>query len=67
MTVLLERHEPSCNCSYCGNSYDKGLHFGLNVPADWWAHNAWYVVKFGPRRYFRWTNNWMPRRKGFAR
>lgn len=65
--MLLEVHRPGyqhtdpthkCTCSYCGNTYDKGLHFGLNVPKDLFAWNSWWVLKLAPRVYVRWN---MPR------
>lgn len=58
MTVLFEKHEKGCSCSYCGNAYDKGLRYGLNIPPDAFAYNSWWTVKFWPRTYVRWTRPW---------
>ena len=57
MTVLIDIHAKTCTCSYC----TWQMRYGLNVPQNWRAWNSWYVVKFGPRHYMRWTNTW-PRR-----
>ena len=59
-TILIEWHTVKCTCSYCNSSYDhKKLHYGLNIPKHWWGWNSWYVIKFLPRFYFRWTNAWL--------
>jgi hypothetical protein len=57
--ISLDIHDRNCNCSYCGNGHDKGLHYGLNIPPDWKAWNSWWVIKFWPKRYFRWTNSFL--------
>lgn len=36
----------------------KALHYGLNIPGQWYAWNSWYVIKYWPGRYIRWTNHW---------
>jgi hypothetical protein len=41
--VTKEVHVEECNCSYCGNNYDKGTKPGLNVPPAWTSSNAWFV------------------------
>lgn len=56
MRPFFDIHAKGCSCSYCGNSYDKPLHYGLNIPTHWWAHNAWYTVKFWPKCYLRWCH-----------
>lgn len=53
--MLFERHDQTCSCSYCGNSYDRGLRFGLNIPKDWTAWNSWWTVKVWPKIYLRFT------------
>lgn len=53
-------HRTACTCSYCRG--DGKLHYGLNIPADWSAWNAWWVIKYWPQRYLRWTNDWLRRR-----
>lgn len=47
----------TCQCSYCVGS--NKIHFGLNIPKDWTSWNSWYVIKYWPGRYIRWTNGWM--------
>ena len=47
----------SCQCSYCGGL--GKLHYGLNIPKDWKATNSWWVIKYAPYRYIRWTNGWL--------
>lgn len=54
---MLDIHEKQCNCSYC--SGDNKMHYGLNIPTAWRYWNSWWVVKFGPRHYFRWTNTFI--------
>ena len=56
MTAFFDIHVKGCNCSYCGDGYLKPKHYGLNIQPDWRAHNSWYVVKFGPRHYWRMTH-----------
>jgi len=60
MTILNEKHKELCTCSYCGNSYDKGLHIGLNVPKSK-SWNSWWVIKYGNKKYFRWTFSFLKR------
>lgn len=58
--LLIEKHPEGCRCSYCGNNgYDVGLHYGLNIPPAWRKSNSWWVVKYGPGRYLRWTNRFL--------
>ena len=57
MTILFEKHEKKCTCSYCIGEHK--IHYGLNIPPDWSGWNSWYVIKLFPRRYFRWTNRWL--------
>lgn len=53
---LIEKHVEGCTCSYCkGNGK---LHYGLNIPKRWSEWNSWYIIKYGERKYFRWTNPW---------
>ncbi len=56
---IKENHVAQCTCSYCGNSYDKGLKLGLNLPTQWRASNAWFVwarkESNGSRTYYRTT------------
>lgn len=50
---MIDIHERGCGCSYC-----KGKHrisYGLNIPKAWRQQGAWFVIKFGPRHFFRWT------------
>jgi len=56
-TILFEIHGKECRCSYCHGHRTK-LHYGLNIPQNWYGWNAWYVVKFYPYIYIRWTNGW---------
>lgn len=53
MIAFVDIHAKGCNCSYCGDGHLKPMHYGLNIPPNWRGHNAWYVVKFGPRHYWR--------------
>lgn len=62
--IIVEHHNPGyahvdkthvCTCSYCGNSYDKGEHYGLNIPKAWRDANSWFVLKVWPRVYIRFT------------
>ena len=57
MARRIERHPKRCTCSYCVGR-DR-LHYGLNIPPDWWAFNAWYIIKPWPRVYIRWTHPWL--------
>lgn len=57
--ITNEVHEQGCTCSYCDG--DHKLQYGLNIPKQRNAWNAWYVIKYGPRRYLRWTNSWLRR------
>lgn len=42
--ILKEVHVLECTCSYCGaHAYDTAMKFGLNIPEQWWAFNAWWV------------------------
>jgi len=59
--ILFESHEIGCGCSYCRGKHK--LHYGLNIPPQWWGWNSWYVIKLWSRIYFRWTNRWFPRLK----
>jgi len=56
-TIVKEQHKLPCSCSYCYGKYK--LHYGLNIPKQWRAFNAWYVLKYGKNKYFRWTNTWL--------
>jgi len=56
MTTMLDIHKKECTCSYCKGQH--GFHYGLNIPIRWNECNSWYVIKFSPRVYFRWTNRW---------
>ena len=57
MIAFLDVHARGCSCTYCtGNGIDKGLHYGLNIPPDWRAFNSWFVVKFWPGCYWRFTH-----------
>ena len=47
----------TCQCSYCKG--DSKLHYGLNIPTQWKRPNSWWVIKYGPNRYIRWTNSWI--------
>lgn len=49
--MLNDKHDKECNCSYCAT---PGLHYGLNVPKVK-AWNSWWVIKYWPGRYFRFT------------
>lgn len=51
--TLNERHTKNCTCSYCKG--DAKLHYGLNIPRDWKAWNSWWIIKYWPRCYFRFT------------
>jgi hypothetical protein len=51
MRALIETHARICLCSYCHGDYK--LHYGLNIPDEWRAWNAWWVIKYGPKRYLR--------------
>ena len=61
---MIEIHEKKCTCSYCYAQdfpfidMGKPLHYGLNIPPHWNGPTAWYVIKYGPRHYIRWTNHW---------
>ena len=55
--LFVDRHVRSCRCSYCMGKCR--LHYGLNIPPAWRKWNAWYVIKFWPRSYLRWTNHWL--------
>lgn len=55
--IWKETHSKSCNCTYCEGV--SRLHFGLNVPKDWKAWNSWYVVKYWPKHYIRWTHRFL--------
>jgi hypothetical protein len=49
-----------CQCSYCGGLGKKGrIHYGLNIPKRWGKVNSWWVIKYAPHRYIRWTNRWL--------
>jgi hypothetical protein len=48
---LNEKHARICCCSYCVGEYR--LHYGLNIPEDWKAWNAWWVIKYGAHKYWR--------------
>lgn len=54
---LLEYHADGCTCSYCKGKFK--IHYGLNIPKNWKAKNSWYVIKFWPGWYLRWTNSWL--------
>lgn len=57
-SFLHEHHERGCTCSYCGGfgpGFRGRLNYGLNIPPAWRSPTAWWVVKYGPRRYLRWT------------
>jgi len=76
--MLLERHRNSsfynhinspqgenhtgleCSCSYCYGS-DK-IHYGLNIPHDK-SWNSWWVIKFWPATYLRFTLPFLKRKK----
>ncbi len=55
MAAMVEVHEVCCTCSYC----HWQMHYGLNIPKRWKEWNSWFVIKFGPRHYVRWTNSWL--------
>jgi hypothetical protein len=61
MAVTVNVHEKKCGCSYCSDIWSRGrkMRYGLNIPPAWKEWNSWYVIKFGPRHYFRWTNSWL--------
>ncbi len=61
--IILEKHIKYCHCSYCWALplLQSRIHYGLNIPRLWRAPNAWYVIKWGPGRYLRWTNSWLKR------
>jgi hypothetical protein len=59
-SVLFEMHNKECHCSYCHGRETK-LHYGLNIPKHWNGCHAWYIVKFYPGFYIRWTNRWFKR------
>lgn len=46
-------NDKTCTCIYCKG--DNRMHYGLNIPKNWKAHNSWYVVKYWPHRYVRAT------------
>ena len=50
-----ENNQTECECSYCKG--DSKLHYGLNIPKNWKSKTSWYVIKYGPYKYFRWTFN----------
>lgn len=51
-TLLLETDHRNCTCSYCHGSHR--MKWGLNVPKQK-AFNSWFVIKYGPGKYFRFT------------
>jgi hypothetical protein len=57
--ITIEAHDRSCTCSYCVG--DHRMHYGLNIPRAWKAWNSWWVIKFWPGWYIRWTNGWLRR------
>ena len=58
--AFIEKHDKDCKCTYCVDFVmSKKLKYGLNIPKDWKAPNAWYVIKLWPRVYFRWANSWL--------
>jgi hypothetical protein len=61
MAIIVDVHDKQCACTYCCGKWAHGrkIRYGLNVPPAWKAWNSWYVIKFGPRHYFRWTNSWL--------
>lgn len=50
-SVLIERHERDCSCSYCTEK--GGYWMGYWVPPEK-AWNSWWVLNFR-RFYIRWT------------
>lgn len=64
MMPFVDVHARGCTCSYCGGiGHHKPIHYGLNIPPDWRSPVAWYVIKFWPGRYLRWTHGlrWLRR------
>ena len=55
--ILFEKHKKSCDCSYCKGTVK--LHYGLNIPKLWKVFNSWWVIKYAPYKYVRWTNSWI--------
>jgi len=62
---ILDTHAHECPCSYCVDYRHQPqrnpayCHFGLNIPQDWKSWNSWWVIKYWPNRYIRWTNPWL--------
>lgn len=57
-SILHERHQCGCTCSYCGGlgpGFGILIRYGLNIPRAWRSPTAWWVIKYAPRRYLRWT------------
>jgi hypothetical protein len=56
-TVLHERHDEDCRCSYCGTGSfgPRPMRLGLNIPRAWRSPVSWWVIKYGRGRYVRWT------------
>lgn len=49
-----------CKCSYCyGNSK---LYYGLNIPKNK-SWNSWWVIKFWPHIYLRFTLPFLKKKK----
>ena len=61
MMISIDIHRKNCGCSYCTGALQHGekMRYGLNIPPAWNEWNSWYVIKFGPRHYFRWMNSWL--------
>jgi hypothetical protein len=68
MTILNELHETGCTCSYCdARIMGKAMRYGMNIPPDWSSWNSWYVIKYAPRRYLRFTLSFLYRFQGARR
>ena len=65
MIAFFDYHSDGCTCSYCGNGYDRPLRMGLNVPQEWRAHNAWFVIRYRKHKYFRFCHGlkWLRRNR----
>jgi len=53
VTWNYENGQTVCECSYCKG--DSKLHYGLNIPKAWRNPTSWFVIKYGPYKYIRFT------------